>query len=250
MSVTALDLPPDLHHPGEAILQERWGDYRGALRQIGFRLRELGVTDPGRWTRQGQVGRCDDERAVLSWMFQYQPMHLSTTIAVNDWFLERVGLRGRALRVLSLGSGPATEALALHVALQAREVDFLGVDYNPNMLGLGRQVLQQVKALRPAGAIEAKLVQTTDHPAVVGHLRVGARTDRPLLVSLSHILNQDSLDAATLRSWANAVANGLGDHGGWLIAQEPASCRLGDGKSGSPDVGVGERSFGGLTEKD
>lgn len=89
-------------------------------------------------------------------MFQYQPMHLSTTIAVNEWFLERAGLRGRALRVLSLGSGPATEALALHVALQAREVDFLGVDYNPNMLGLGRQVLGQARLRTGRSATETR----------------------------------------------------------------------------------------------
>jgi hypothetical protein len=219
-----LEFPDTLPDPRAAITKNHFDAYRAVIREVGADLYRLGIGNPRALANGGQVSSLAADDIALSWTFTYQPMHLTTTVAVLDWFLRDVaGLWGRPLRVLSPGTGPASEALALHMLGCSPDLDFLGLDHNPGMLRLGQRMLEHVGAMTTGRQAPPKLSVDPDHPSVIGHLRRGALTQQPLLVLTSHVLSQNTLAPRTLGSWARCISEGLGEAGGWLVIHEPKS---------------------------
>ena len=163
----------------------------------------------------GQVTAQGGRRQALAYTYFLQWRHLRQTVwALRRLINEHSVLGSEKLRILSLGGGPASEALAVWMILaeesHGQRVECFTVDHNRPILEVGEILLRETGANE---LVEHTAFTSADDPILLERLQDGAESRSPLVVITNHVFKQETVDYRTLAVWGDLVERGLAEEG-------------------------------------
>ncbi|WP_420621732.1 hypothetical protein [Candidatus Poriferisodalis sp.] len=165
------------------------------------KMRQIDADQP---KRQGQLSPDAPNEWALHDTFHYQRGHADVFRDAYRVSRHHPPKKGERLRVVDVGAGAATVAVALGEALgrdKRRRIDYVAFDPNPSMRSLGEQVLEHLDAGFGSGMYIESLEETDFH-----------KGDR-LLFSFSYVSHQQAVTLADVDRWASLIKRGIQEVG-------------------------------------
>lgn len=146
--------------------------------------------------QQGQLSWEAPNEWALHDAFKYQRGHADVFREAYRKSRHHPPKKGERLRVVDIGAGAATVAVALSEALgrsKRKRVDYLAFDLNPGMRNLGEQILGHLGA----DFRSAKYVESLDTIEFASRDRV--------LFTFSYVSHQEAVSADHVNQWASLI---------------------------------------------
>ena len=146
--------------------------------------------------QQGQLSWDAPHEWALHDTFHYQRGHADVFREAYRMSRHHPPKKGERLRVVDIGAGAATVAIALGEALgrnKRKRVDYLAFDLNPGMRSLGEQVLEHLGA----DFRSARYVQSLDTVEFGDRGRV--------LFTLSYVSHQEAVSEDHVNQWTSLI---------------------------------------------
>ncbi len=172
----------------EAVIRRAWLSVPEALQnEAGQRMRE---------GRQAQLSLDEPAEWALHDTFRYQRGHADVFREVYRTSHHHPPSKGERLRVIDIGAGAATVAVALGEARGRglpERIDYLAFDPHPGMISLGEQVLEHLAAdfrsARYAESLEAVEFSNRDR----------------LLFTFSYVSHQEAVRPEDVEQWPSLI---------------------------------------------
>ena len=183
----------------EEIIQRPWLDLPSALR-----------IDADRPKRSGQLSSDTPDESALHDTFHYQRGHADVFREAYTAARHVPPTKGQQLRVIDIGAGAATVAIAINEALGRKalgRMDYLAFDPNRMMQELGERVLDRLGA----GFRSAAYIESLD--------AINFTSSDRLLFTFSYVSHQEAVSPADTDQWATLIGQAVSrsDHAVELI---------------------------------
>ena len=181
-------------------------DYDGAFKVVIQRpwldLPEMARNTAESSERYGQLPMDAPDAHALHDAFKYQRGHADVFGEVYKKSRHVPPRKGERLRVVDIGAGAATVAVALGEALgrsRCQRIDYLAFDPSPMMRSLGERILDHLDA----DFKSAKYIESLDEVEVT-------KGDR-LLFTFSYVSHQETVAPADIDRWASLIKQAVDD---------------------------------------
>ena len=171
--------------------------------------------------RRGQLSASSQRRHALAYTYFLQWRH----VRQSAWALRRLVeqhpvLGSETLRVLSLGGGPLSDAIALSMVLAevrpGQRAECLTVEHNADVLAVGDALLRETGAVE---FVESNPFGSAADPRLWERLQEGRETGSPFLVITNHVFHQGTVTDRTLQLWASLIEMGTASEA-WFLSVE------------------------------